>query len=115
MNDKAKVEEILSKHTGEEGIYLTHGMIRGSDAIDAMLEFASLNQEEGWVSVEKQGPEPGIGILLYCKSGFITCGYKKKDKEYGFTIWQLFGDTELIIKPDDRITHWMPLPKPPKQ
>lgn len=31
-------EEILSKHTGEEGIYLTHGQIRGSDALDAMKE-----------------------------------------------------------------------------
>ena len=33
-------EEILSKHTGEEGIYLTHGTIRGSDALDAMEEYA---------------------------------------------------------------------------
>ena len=33
-------EEILSKHTGEEGIYLTHGTIRGGDALDAMKEYA---------------------------------------------------------------------------
>ena len=33
-------EKILSDHTGEEGIYLTKGMIRGSDALDAMEEYA---------------------------------------------------------------------------
>ena len=32
-------EKILSEHTGEEGIYLTHGLIRGSDALDAMDEY----------------------------------------------------------------------------
>lgn len=43
-------EEILSKHTGETGIYLTHGMVRGSDALDAMDEYASHSMKEGWVS-----------------------------------------------------------------
>ena len=33
-------EEILSEHTGEKGIYLTHGTIRGSDALDAMKEYS---------------------------------------------------------------------------
>jgi len=33
-------EEILSEHTGETGIYLTKGQIRGSDAIEAMDEYA---------------------------------------------------------------------------
>ena len=39
-------EEILSKHTGESGIYLTRGMIRGSDALDAMQEYAEQLQSE---------------------------------------------------------------------
>lgn len=33
-------EEILGKHTGEHGIYLTKGQICGSDALDAMDEYA---------------------------------------------------------------------------
>jgi predicted DNA-binding protein len=42
MNDELKsADETLSKHTGEEGIYLTRGMVRGSDALEAMEEYAS--------------------------------------------------------------------------
>jgi len=32
-------EQILSEHTGETGIYLKKGMIRGSDAMEAMEEY----------------------------------------------------------------------------
>lgn len=40
MNDELKsADETLSKHTGEEGIYLTRGMVRGSDALEAMEEY----------------------------------------------------------------------------
>jgi len=35
-------EEVLSKHTGETGIYLTKGMVRGSDALEAMEEYANI-------------------------------------------------------------------------
>ena len=38
MDKQLSKEETLSKITGEEGIYLTHGMIRGSDALEAMQE-----------------------------------------------------------------------------
>jgi len=39
-------EEILSKHTGKEGIYLTKGMIRGSDALEAMEEYKDAELKE---------------------------------------------------------------------
>lgn len=39
VGEEKSAEEILSKHTGETGIYLTHGMIRGSDALEAMKEY----------------------------------------------------------------------------
>lgn len=39
-------EQILSEHTGEKGIYLTHGTIRGSDAISAMEEYANQFKQE---------------------------------------------------------------------
>ena len=34
-------EEILSKHTGQNGIYLTRGTINGSEALDAMEEYSN--------------------------------------------------------------------------
>lgn len=43
MENKKQLTEIdiLSKHTGEVGIYLTKGMVKGSDALEAMSDFAS--------------------------------------------------------------------------
>ena len=35
-------EKILGKHTGETGIYLTHGMVRGSEALEAMDELSKI-------------------------------------------------------------------------
>jgi len=53
-----KAEEILSKHTGEEGVYLTKGLIRGSDALEAMEEYAiyyhSKQVESGSADVSKE-------------------------------------------------------------
>lgn len=40
--DKVKTaEETLSKITGEEGLYITHGMVRGSEALEAMEAYAT--------------------------------------------------------------------------
>ena len=41
QEQKITKEQILSKHTGKEGIYLTKGEVRGEDALDAMEEYAS--------------------------------------------------------------------------
>lgn len=38
-------EEILSKHTGERGVYLRKGKIRGNDALDAMQEYHRMMSE----------------------------------------------------------------------
>lgn len=46
-------EEILSKHTGETGIYLTHGMIRGSDALEAMGEYLQQSYASQPMSAEQ--------------------------------------------------------------
>jgi len=40
--DKIKTaEETLSEITGEEGLYITHGMVRGSEALEAMDIYAT--------------------------------------------------------------------------
>lgn len=40
-------EEILSKHTGQHGIYLTKGEVRGSDALEAMEEYGKQKYNQG--------------------------------------------------------------------
>ena len=48
---KKTPEEILSEHTGEVGIYLTKGMIRGSDALEAMRELFTQCQQDNVVEI----------------------------------------------------------------
>jgi len=52
--DKTK-EEILSEVTGQEGIYLTKGLIQGSDALEAMETYAQhqLSEAKGDVELYK--------------------------------------------------------------
>ena len=51
--ERKTAEEILSKHTGEEGIYLTKGMIRGDDALEAMQEYTSQQTEAMAKEIER--------------------------------------------------------------
>lgn len=56
-----------------------------------------------WISVEERMPEKHKGVIVHCNDGFLTlmC-YDGRD-------WQWNG------KQDNSVTHWMPLPQPPKE
>lgn len=72
-----------------------------------------------WHSVEDELPEPDEEVLIYAKGlenendGVITVSHYTHHK-YGFSIkgwvapWQYFESNY-------RITHWIELPKPPKE
>ncbi len=120
-----KAEEI-------EIIWEEHSQLVGED-IDSLQYFAGRNvmtvqdfrkatekllksSRNEWIDVKKQNPEFGKTVLLYLKSGWITCGYLKQQGEDPLLFsWQLFGPmqnvTELL---NDTLTHWMKLPQSPK-
>ncbi len=74
-----------------------------------------------WISVKDRLPER-VGLeddeteyVLVCESfeyyggggKYVSiCGYEK----YGWSEWDNFGNVRA-----ERITHWMPLPEPPKE
>lgn len=75
----------------------------------------------GWISVEDRVPEPGVVVIA---SGF-------KFESYGGGRWVepvIYGDYDFHPLKDDgegmyvadidsgmnEVTHWMPLPEPPK-
>ena len=69
-----------------------------------------------WISVDDFLPEPEKDVLCYCVRG-ISYGmtvagrfYKSLSDEDGIT-WMSF-ETEDVTKYE--VTHWMPLPEPPK-
>lgn len=72
-----------------------------------------IRQNNNWHLYTNQNkPEFGKAVLCYLKSGLITIGYRVKVKNG--VDWQMFGDLNISIGTNDTITHWMPLPIPPK-
>ena len=60
-----------------------------------------------WISVKDRLPELAndydvVHVLIYLDDGFITGADYEKD---GFELWADSGE----------VTHWMPLPEPPKE
>ena len=70
------------------------------DAVDAMPR---------WISVEERLPEPKEDVALY-----IRCG----DVSFIRTGWRM-GNGQFICPNDSlsgyEVTHWMPIPQPPKE
>lgn len=68
-------------------------------------------RRQEWISVEERLPEDGGEALIYGdKVGIYTAYY---DLDYGF---YGFGDPDECSCIDNSdVTHWMPLPEPPKK
>lgn len=66
-------------------------------------------QESGWISVEDRLPETRRSVLGWCPEyQNIYCLSQHEDGT-----WWFFSDGN--IKCSEEVTHWMPLPKPPKE
>lgn len=60
-----------------------------------------------WIKVEDRLPEPGVNVLA------LHRGYDKSTIKIE---WLTFsGGAWIFDKAYGRVTHWMPLPEPPKE
>jgi hypothetical protein len=60
-----------------------------------------------WIKIEDKQPEPGFPVLFYSQS----CGVLRGIKSYGNRKIKWFQSSNKNYKD---VTHWMPLPEPPK-
>ena len=60
-----------------------------------------------WISVEDRLPEKGQVVLAFGKKSASTGQYRGFERERKFWRWK--GNTIRVV------THWMPLPEPPKE
>lgn len=75
-----------------------------------------------WISVKDKLPKQGKNVLIYWKNSAnkrfidVACIWKGKTYNYNggwhFSYCDIDGSNMLD---DSQVTHWMPLPKPPKQ
>lgn len=68
------------------------------------------SEADGWIPVTERIPADGSDILVYCDDGeesrIVACNYDNG-------VWfDCVFNTVMVFK---NITHWMPLPKPPKK
>jgi hypothetical protein len=69
-----------------------------------------------WIPVTERLPEGAELVLIHCKNGAMFVGYCGKqycDYERRWRIKTALNSTKLLNL--GRVTHWMPLPQPPKE
>lgn len=82
---------------------------------DALEYIQQLEMQHGkdinvhrWISVEERLPEDGIDVIVYTD----RCGGNVEYAYYRYDICAWFKDCILLIY---NVTHWMPMPAPPKE
>lgn len=71
---------------------------------DAVREhIQTLEKTNGWISVKDRLPEEEVYVLVWETQGFAYCDMLKSGA------WNIGANNGAII------SHWMPLPEPPKE
>ena len=98
---KAEINECLIRANLEDTI----------DVLTYLLEFAESHLNNGWISIKDRLPNHGDYVLVYFDS------YKHGDIMYSSWYSQEHGfiGNDKIHIDNSKITHWQPLPQPPKE
>ena len=68
-----------------------------------------------WISVDERLPENDVMVIGYTPcDGFMFVGFYHEEKKYDWKVWRIITamrSTKVMTK---KVTHWMPLPRPPK-
>ena len=91
--------------------YLAHGG-KGDPAeevgLDALAMAISALEKTKWISVEDRLPEEKVNCIVHYRHAYC-------DNDGYFAIGFCYHDGEKFqFDPAYKVTHWMPLPKPPK-
>ena len=79
----------------------------------------TLTPPNEWISVEERLPESIVNkVLVYCENGYIGYGhyekYQGEETWYNLESGEPFSSWSLQNCLPYKVTHWMPLPKPPE-
>ena len=89
---------------------------KAADAIEDLDNRLNLHRQgkiRHWIPVTEQLPEMGRKVLV-CAYGYdILTARMKKQTVNGYPVFECNGIFLEVATPG-RITHWMPLPEPPK-
>ena len=81
--------------------------------VDRLIAHGVTVQE--WISVDDRLPENDVMVIGYTPcDGFMFVGYYHEEPQYDWKVWRIvtaMRSTKVMTK---KVTHWMPLPQPPK-
>jgi hypothetical protein len=86
--------------------HLQTGRIKNSEFIDWVDKQPTVEPKQEYISVKDRPPEEGQEVLCFC-AGNLANVYTWTGEE-----WE---DSYGYYEDDDIISHWMPLPEPPKE
>lgn len=118
MNDKlVKINEKILSKINAYSITKANMPVRAELAdIHSMIKEAIISHNNGWISVKDELPVDMGFVLLLEADGDIIIG------QYYFEQSPFLADTEYYqsinyqwLADLDEITHWQPLPQPPKE
>lgn len=88
--------------------YLNDFLIALLTAIDA------LEQDNGWINIKDRKPEPETWALVYIKYPSPVFELERGIQKTS-SVKKMFYDGESFYCDFGAITHWQPLPEPPKE
>ena len=110
------IHTLEGDHHASPGDYIIKG-VNGEfypckpDIFAKTYESATLTPQNEWVSVEERLPEDKQIVLFHQKNGFIYCAEYFAGNKLLSPAWFIDNDCWEV----GEVTHWMPLPKSPKE
>lgn len=106
-----KEQQIDEKHELSESIYMSgHGLDRkDSDDIAEQLYYEGYRKQSDWISVDERLPQVTGKYICCVKDKCGNTWTVPADWNLEMKMW--FGEFGEI---KNMVTHWMPLPEPPK-
>ena len=111
--NKTKLMELIDNnvtyHTQPENVKMQFPTIR------EQIEFA-IDNLDNWISVDTELPknDADVDVLMFMDDGYIEVNYCSIGN-YNDSEWTFFNGTKVSKVVGMAVTHWQPLPKPPKE
>lgn len=88
------------------------------DQIDHAPTVETVPAIGGWISVKDRLPENELMVIGYTPvDGYMFIGFHKTEVAFGYdwSSWYIITSMRSTKKITKKVTHWMPLPEPPKE
>ena len=119
MDVREKLVELLFKcapkniKLGWRGEKIEVAISQGNIA-DYLIAHGVTVQE--WISVDERLPENDVMVIGYTPcDGFMFIGYYHEEPKYDWKVWRIITAMRSTKVMKKKVTHWMPLPEPPKE